>query len=98
MKVLKMTNLFGDRQVYDLFLLLPSVNQLPCINQYIIYGRVHSCVHDLEPVRIIDNQEEALSFCQACNEARKEESPEQRLEQSPTSPSAAAERQGYSEA
>lgn len=73
MKYLEVTNLNGDRQKYDLFLLLPSVDQLPLIDQYIIYGRVKDNPIDLEPVRIINNADEALTFCQQCNEARKED-------------------------
>ena len=72
MKYLEVTNLNGDRQKYDLFLLLPSVDQLPMIDQYIIYGRVKDNPIDLEPVRIITNADEALTFCQRCNEARNE--------------------------
>ena len=72
MKYLEVTNLYGDRQKYDLFLLLPSVDQLPMIDQYIIYGRVKDNPIDLEPVRIINNADEALTFCQRCNEARNE--------------------------
>lgn len=72
MKYLEVTNVHGDRQKYDLFLLLPSVDQLPLIDQYIIYGRVKDNPMDLEPVRIMDNADEALAFCQKCNEARKE--------------------------
>lgn len=73
MKYLEVTNLNGYRQKYDLFLLLPSVDQLPMIDQYIIYGRVKDNPIDLEPVRIINNADEALTFCQQCNEARKED-------------------------
>ena len=72
MKVAEMPNLFGDRQQYDLFLLVPSVDQLPCIEQYYIYGRVFNNPIDLEPIRIIEDAADALTFCQRCNESRKE--------------------------
>lgn len=72
MKVLEMTNVFGDRKKYDLFLLVPSVGQFPCMEQYYIYGRVHDSPLDLEPVRTLEDAAEALSFCQQCNESRKE--------------------------
>ena len=72
MKVLEMTNLLGDSKQYDLFLLIPSVNVLPCIDQYVIYGRVHDTPQDLEPLRIFDEAQEALTFCQQCNESRRE--------------------------
>ena len=72
MKVAEVTNLFGDRQLYDLFLLVPSVDQLPCIEQYYIYGRVFNNPIDLEPIRIIEDAADALTFCQRCNESRKE--------------------------
>lgn len=72
MKVAEVTNVFGDRKLYDLFLLVPFVNQLPCIEQYYIYGRVFNNPIDLEPIRIIEDAADALTFCQRCNESRKE--------------------------
>lgn len=72
MKVSEVTNVFGDRKIYDLFLLVPSVNQLPCIEQYYIYGRVYDSPMDLEPVRVIEDAIGALTFCQQLNESRKE--------------------------
>ena len=74
MKVLEITNLYGDRKQYDLFMVIPSVDQLPCIEQYFIYGRVHDNPLDLEPVRIFDAADGALTFCQQCNDARRERS------------------------
>lgn len=72
MKTLEITNLLGDRKQYDLFLLIPSVNMLPCIDRYVIYGHIPEMPYDLEPVRIFDEADEALVFCQECNEARRE--------------------------
>lgn len=74
MKTLEITNLLGDKRQYDLFLLIPSVDVLPCIDQYIIYGHIPEMpyAYDLEPVRVFDEADEALAFCQECNEARRE--------------------------
>ncbi len=71
-KAVEVTNVFGDRKLYDLFLLVPFFNQLPCVEQYFIYGRVSDDPKVLEPVRIIDDRVDALTFCQQLNESRKE--------------------------
>ena len=69
---LELNNLQGDRKIYDLFLVSPSVGVLPLLDQYVIYGRTFLHPVELEPVRIFDRAQEAMSFCQKCNESRKE--------------------------